>query len=93
MKIIDQYVPPTPAELASLKDTLGLTSHDMAALAGLAQGGQWRKYTGGKEPRELGKLMHFYMAALLSLDDAELARVFDKMREQGAQVETVPGPL
>lgn len=93
MNIIEQYVPPTPAELAQLKDTLGLTSHDMAALAGLAQGGQWRKYTGGKEPRELGKLMHFYMAALLTLDDTELARVFETMRGHGAQVEAAQGPL
>ncbi len=93
MNVIEHYTPPAPADLARLKDALDLTSEGMAALAGLAQGGQWRKYTGGKEPRELGKLMHFYMAALLTLDDAELARVFEAMREQGAQVETVPGPL
>ncbi|MCY1463664.1 hypothetical protein D9M71_815920 [compost metagenome] len=54
----------------------------MADLTGLAQGAQWRKYTGGAEPHALGLHMHFYMAALLTLSDAELARVAATMREQ-----------
>lgn len=36
--------------------------------------------------------MHFYMAALLTLSDAELARVMTTMREQGATVEVGPLP-
>ncbi|NPZ19496.1 XRE family transcriptional regulator [Pseudomonas aeruginosa] len=90
MKRIDHYLPPTPAELAQLKDTLGLSSDQMAKLAGLAQGGQWRKYTGTSSPRTLGQHMHFYMAALLTLPEDQLARVFETMREQGASLETAP---
>jgi len=86
MKIIEQYIPPSADALARLKAALGYTSQQMADLVGLAQGGQWRKYTGGAEPRTLGVHMHFYLAALLSLTEAELARVLDTMREQGAVV-------
>lgn len=92
MKIITQYVPPSPQALASLKERLGVTSHTMAELTGLAHGQQWRKYTGGSAPRPLGLHMHFYMAALLSLDEAALAKVMASMREQGAQFEAVDGP-
>lgn len=90
MTRIDQYQPPTPADLAQLKADLGLSSDQMAQLAGLAQGGQWRKYTGTAKPRTLGAHMHFYMAALLTLPDEQLARVFEKMREQGACLEVAP---
>lgn len=92
MHTINTYIPPAPADLARLKEVLGLTSEEMADLAGLTQGGQWRKYTGGEKPRVLGKLMHFYMAALLTLDESDMARVFETMRGHGAMVETAPGP-
>lgn len=86
MKIIEQYSPPSADALARLKIDLGYTSQQMAELAGLAQGGQWRKYTGGTAPRTLGVHMHFYLAALLALSEAELERVLDTMRAQGAMV-------
>ncbi|MNC10160.1 hypothetical protein PS726_04694 [Pseudomonas fluorescens] len=79
---IAHYAPPTTEALARLKDALHFTSKQMADLTGLAQGAQWRKYTGGAEPHALGLHMHFYMAALLTLSDAELARVAATMREQ-----------
>ena len=44
------------------------------------------------EPRPLSQHMHFYMAALLTLNDDELARVVAAMREQGATVEIGPLP-
>ncbi|WP_206217532.1 hypothetical protein [Pseudomonas viridiflava] len=89
---IDRYVSPAPEALARLKDDLGVTSHTMAELTGLAQGQQWRKYTGGLAPRALGMHMHFYMAALLTLSDAELEKVMVTMRQQGAEVESGKGP-
>ena len=84
MKRINHYMPPTPEDLARLKETLGYTSSQMAELAGLAQGGQWRKYTGTTAPRALGMHMHFYMAALLTLTDAQIEQVFLQMKKQGA---------
>ena len=92
MKIIEHYQPPTAEALAHLKERLGVTSQAMAELCGLAQGQQWRKYTGGSQPRIMGLHMHFYMAALLSLDDAALAKVMATMREQGAQLQQGEGP-
>lgn len=85
---ITNYAPPTPAQLAQLKKALGRTSDQMADLAGLANGGHWRKYTGGSEPRTLTKQMHFYMAAQLVLSPSELESIAACMREQGAYVET-----
>lgn len=89
---IDRYVPPAPDALARLKDDLGVTSQAMAEMTGLAQGQQWRKYTGGNAPRAMGMHMHFYLAALLTLSDAELAKVMATMREHGATVEPGEGP-
>jgi hypothetical protein len=91
MKRIENYSPPSAESLAQLKKDLDYTSQQMADLSGLAQGGQWRKYTGGSDPRTLGQHMHFYMAALLTLNDDELDRIADTMRAQGAVVEF--GPL
>ncbi len=87
MKRIEHYQPPTAEDLAHLKTTLGCTSNQMAALVGLAQGSQWRKYTGGQAPRSLGLHAHFYLAALTTLSTTELERVLATMREQGAEVE------
>jgi len=80
------YTPPTPADLRALKDELGLSGEQMAALFGLAGGQQWRKYTGGMAPREMSMQMLFFGAAHLVLDDATLARVVDRMRALGAQL-------
>ncbi len=89
---IDRYVPPTSDALARLKDDLGVTSQAMAEMTGLAQGQQWRKYTGGTAPRAMGMHMHFYLAALLTLSDTELAKVIATMREHGAVVQPGEGP-
>jgi hypothetical protein len=89
MNRIEQYQPPSAAELAQLKARLKFTSQQMADLVGLAGGSQWRKYTGGVDPRTLGQHMHFYLAALLTLNDEQLQRVYDCMRDHGAMVEEI----
>lgn len=93
MKHIDNYKPPAPADLLALKSELEATSQEMATLAGLTQGSQWRKYTGTAEPRPMNKHMHFYMASLLTLSDADIERVTAAMREHGATVTTAPFAL
>ncbi|CAI8990281.1 Transcriptional regulator [Pseudomonas sp. IT-196MI5] len=92
MKRIQHYGPPTAEDLARLKIELGFTSPQMADLAGLGKGSQWRKYTGRTEDRVMGMHMHFYMAALLTLSEDELSRVVATMRAQGADVELGPLP-
>lgn len=84
-----KYTPPSTADLAKLKDQLGLTGEQMADLASVAGGQQWRKYTGGAEPRSLGVHICFLMAARLALSPEELAKVTAKMREMGADVEAI----
>lgn len=81
-----EYTPPSTSDLAKLKDRLGLTGEQMAELAGVAGGQQWRKYTGGADPRNLGIHICFFMAARLALSSEELAKVTAKMREIGADV-------
>lgn len=93
MKHIDQYQPPSPADLLALKVDLQATSQEMASLAGLAQGSQWRKYTGTAEPRLMNKHMHFYMACMLTLSDDDIDRVTAAMRAHGAKVGTAPMAL
>lgn len=81
------YTPPTPEDLQRLKDSLGYTGKQMADLASVSSDVQWRKYTGGSEPREVNMHMLFLMAARLALAPDELRRVADKMRELGAQID------
>ncbi|OUF48118.1 hypothetical protein AZ044_002260 [Pluralibacter gergoviae] len=58
----------------------------MADLAGVASNSQWRKYTGGAEPRAMSPHILFFMAAQLALDENELTRVLAKMKEIGASL-------
>lgn len=86
MATMIEYTPPTTDDLRELKERLGLTGEQMAALASVAGGQQWRKYTGGAEPRAVGLHMLFFMAARLVLRPSELQRVVDEMRSIGASV-------
>ncbi|MFT0531889.1 XRE family transcriptional regulator [Castellaniella hirudinis] len=87
MKTIQHYIAPSTQDLSDLKTDLGYTSVQMADLAGVSGGNQWRKYTGGATPRELGPHYLFFLAARLELSDDELSRVLDKMREIGGRFE------
>lgn len=86
MRLITNYIPPTPDDLTSLKEQLGFTGNQMADLAGVASNSQWRKYTGGESPRAMSPHILFYMAAQLSLSEDELAKVLGKMRDMGAKI-------
>lgn len=79
------YVPPTPADLRALKDKLGYTGEQMASLFGLAGNNQWRKYTGGHEPRPMSLPMLFLAGALLNRT-ATVEQVFDWCRDVGATI-------
>jgi len=92
MKIISQYTPPPAQALARLKDDLNTTSQAMAELCGLAQGQQWRKYTGGAAPREVNPHMLFFMAARLELGDDGVTRILERMRKLGAQFDFIEAP-
>jgi predicted transcriptional regulator len=82
-----RYNPPKPDDLQRLKNDLGRTGEEMAELFGVAGGQQWRKYTGGAQPREMAPQMLFFGAARLALSDAEMERVLARMRDIGADVD------
>lgn len=84
MRLIKDYTPPAPEDLEALKERLGYTGNQMADLAGVASNSQWRKYTGGAEPRAMSPHILFFIAAQLSLDENELERILKKMHEIGA---------
>lgn len=86
-----RYSPPKPEDLQRLKNELGLTGEQMAELFGVAGGQQWRKYTGGAQPREMAPQLLFFGAARIALSDAELQRVLDKMRDIGADIDITAG--
>ncbi|MBD1554782.1 XRE family transcriptional regulator [Pseudomonas typographi] len=98
MKTISKYTPPSTQDLESLKHSLGFTGNQMAQLVGIAEGRQWRKYTGGSAPRELSAQLLFMLAARLALDEDQLDAVYSKMRAIGAEVDleeslTIKSPL
>ena len=82
-----KYTPPTPNDLQVLREWLCLTQSEMADYVGVAGGQQWRKYTGGTNPRQMSFHMLFYVAAKQVLTDEEMQRVLDQMRAIGAHVE------
>jgi len=81
------YSPPTPEDLRKLKEQLGFTGEQMASLFGLAGNNQWRKYTGGEQPREMSAQMLFFALARLELDEKSIERVLGRMREAGATID------
>lgn len=86
MRLIEDYTPPSHEDLARLKEELGYTGTQMAELAGVASNSQWRKYTGGESPRAVSPHILFFMAAQLALNEKELAKVLDKMRDIGSSI-------
>lgn len=86
MRLISEYTPPAPEDLERLKSELGYTGNQMADIAGVASNSQWRKYTGGAEPRAMSPHILFFMAAQLVLSEDELDCVVKKMIEIGANV-------
>lgn len=86
MRLIEDYTPPTPDDLIALKKLLGFTGNQMADLAGVASNSQWRKYTGGENPRSMSPHILFFIASQLTLNEEEIARVLAKMHELGAHV-------
>jgi transcriptional regulator with XRE-family HTH domain len=80
-----EYVPPKPADLQALKNALGFTGKQMAALACVGEQ-HWRKYTGGATPRSIDFANLFHMAALLELSEEDIARIYQRMRDIGATV-------
>ncbi|MCS2162441.1 helix-turn-helix domain-containing protein [Scandinavium sp. H11S7] len=85
MRLINDYIPPTPMQLEKLKEELGYTGNQMADLAGVASNSQWRKYTGGESPRAMSPHILFFMAAQLALNEDEIHKVLGKMREIGSE--------
>lgn len=81
-----KYTPPSTSAMARLKANLGLTGKQMADLFGLAGDQQWRKYTGGHDPRIMSAQMLFFAMARLELDEPTIARILERMRECGAEI-------
>jgi hypothetical protein len=86
MRLINEYTPPAPEDLELLKSELGYTGNQMAELAGVSSNSQWRKYTGGSEPRSMSPHILFFIAAQLALSDDELKLVVNKMQSIGANL-------
>jgi hypothetical protein len=86
-----RYVPPTPQNLRDLKDRLGYTGDQMAAMFGLAGNNQWRKYTSGHDPRPMSLPMLFLAGAAMH-PTKRVIDVFDWCREVGATIEIAPAP-
>ncbi|GLU32552.1 XRE family transcriptional regulator [Trinickia caryophylli] len=82
-----KYFSPSPEDFQRLKNELGQTGNQMAELFGVADGQQWRKYTGRAEPRQMSPQILFFGAARLVLSAEEFERVLAKMREIGAEIE------
>ncbi|ALK30841.1 MULTISPECIES: hypothetical protein [Burkholderia] len=81
-----KYFPPTPEDLRALKTELGFTGEQMAQMFGLAGNNQWRKYTGGADPRPMALPMLF-LALALQDRAATVEQVLEKCRKVGASIE------
>lgn len=86
MRLISEYTPPDQDDLEKLKSELGFTGTQMAELSGVASDSQWRKYTGGVEPRAMSSHILFFIAVQLVLDDNDLFNIINKMTAIGATI-------
>ncbi|MGU4701982.1 XRE family transcriptional regulator [Burkholderia cepacia] len=86
-----RYDPPSPKDLEKLKNDLQFSSAQMAELFGVQGGRQWRKYTGGEEPREISPHILFFAAARLELSPEDFERVLARMRAIGATIDLRSG--
>jgi len=96
MHKITSFTPPSAGSLELLMKQLGCTNGQMAALSGVKDGNQWRKYTGINPARTMSIPAAFYLAAQLALSQDEYARVLEEMRKIGADVKAemlMPGKL
>jgi hypothetical protein len=85
-----QFSEPSTEDLADLKRRRNATGKEMAELFWLGGDHQWRKYTGGNEPRKMNPHMAFLGAARMALTPEEFDRVLKMMETFGAHVEQVP---
>ncbi|WP_187489016.1 XRE family transcriptional regulator [Duffyella gerundensis] len=86
MQKITSFTPPSASSLEQLMKQLGCTNNQMAALSGIKDGNQWRKYTGTSPARTMSVPALFYLAAQLALSPDEFERVLEEMRKIGADV-------
>ena len=80
------YTPPTPNDLRRLKRQLCYSGEQMAALAKVSSGQQWRKYTSASEPRNLNFHILFFLSARLELEPSQLKVIYEKMQQIGAEL-------
>lgn len=85
-----QFSEPSTEDLAELKRRRNATGKEMAELFWLGGDHQWRKYTGGNEPRKMNPHMAFLGAARMVLTPEEFSRVLQMMETFGARVRQVP---
>ncbi|CAM2143856.1 XRE family transcriptional regulator [Pararobbsia alpina] len=85
-----EFDPPSTQDLTQLKKDRAATGIEMAEIFWLGGDHQWRKYTGGKEPRVMGPHMAFLGAAKMELTAEEFDRVLRRMETFGARVRPAP---
>jgi hypothetical protein len=78
--------------MRTLQDRLGYSDARMAELAALDAAVPWSSYVGGPEPRSLGRLRLFFVAARLALDEEAWQRVLATMHEFGARFDYADPP-
>ncbi|HEX8894485.1 MAG TPA: hypothetical protein VF783_14235 [Terriglobales bacterium] len=86
-----QFSEPSTEDLAELKRRRNATGKEMAEIFWLGGDQQWRKYTGGREPRKMGPHVAFLGAARMALTEEEFNRVLEMMETFGARVRETAG--
>lgn len=74
-------------DLARLQKELGYTGSQMAKFLGVSNDKQYRKYTGGKQPRVVNMHMLFWAMAHRVLKQKDIELVYEAMRESGAVID------
>lgn len=81
------YQPPTVQQLKQLKEELGFTGAQMAQLLGLSSSRRWRDLVNESNPQGITPASLFLGAARLTLNEADIQRVLEKMRQIGATID------
>lgn len=78
---------PSVAQMKNWKERLNYTGTQMANILGLKTSRRWRELVDENKPQGVAPANLFMGAALVTLPQKEIDRVFDAMREIGAVID------
>lgn len=83
---------PTPTEIRSARETVGLTQDQAAQLVLLGSGARWYEYESGRRPIDPARWELFLVITTPSTSPAQFASLLTAQQDSLREVKKKPGP-